>query len=235
MEEGNENDSSLYYTPRDTPQREVAMDEKVIINKTSSLKNTPNKETIALCTSEAPHPPHSQKPAYKTHKKSKSLGSYMPHKWLFNGSEPQPPNPDPPKVNGNGPNGHQRTVRAIIEHVTSNGSSDYLDEASNIQPVDVRDKHEEPLDAIAKVDDVDIVVVESELVGDDLLQPAPLAATDEVILSDSEEEEEEVLTIITETKVNEDNKVDDAENSGGVETDSLLKNCPYVGVNGSPV
>ncbi len=131
-------ESSLYFTPRGTPQRELALSSSMgpnpnVVRKTSSLKSTPTKEATAA---------ESYRAIYRTHRKSKSISSFLPQKWLFSqGNYPQGAGDG---VGSNG--GTQRTVRAIIEHVAAStlggGSIDCLDEASNLRPVEVRDRFE---------------------------------------------------------------------------------------------
>ncbi len=129
-----DNGSSLYFTPHGTPQRELGAAGGAnpnVTRKTSSLKNTPTREAVAA---------EPYRAIYKAHKKSKSISTLLPQKWLFSAQHSERAGDHP---GGNG-GGHQRTVRAIIEHVASatgaGGSSDYLDEASNLQPVEVRDR-----------------------------------------------------------------------------------------------
>ncbi len=211
--------SSLYFTPRATPQREV---NGTVARKTSSLKSTPTREAVAA---------EPYRAVYKTHRKSKSFGSFLPQKWFFSPppAEQQQHQVDPVAVSAP-TGGHQRTVRAIIEHVASSaagaagrgaamvsGSSDYLDEGCNIQAVEVRDRTARPIPPPPE---------------DENDESTPLARDPERVLSreEPEEEEEEVLTVtVDRSPVDAADivvcvDVDRVEDEDGAETEALLAN-----------
>jgi hypothetical protein len=159
--DGPDPDGSVYFTPEGTPLREPGARGEVVAANGSPLK---------FSSAEA-----SSQPIRRTHRKSKSFSHFLPQRWL----QQEEASPSYSGINGGG---QQRTVRAIIEHVTPDkkSSGDEL----NMKAEEVRDR--------TRADEE--VAVEMPASTEDITL-APLAQSE--TYSDGEEAAEDEALVVT--------------------------------------